>query len=190
MPVGSLLSLISTFICFSLSFLVEHVVDEVHRLQFLLVNDFCIHLRHLDTAVTEYLAHRVEVGTEREKHGGVGMAAAVIGDRLLYPCLLHPLPEYHFHCRRGDLQLVVNDDYTFHYYIISRRQFIDLLYESHQWYKYSWNREKDIKDSSPACLSTKWLSGVGEHETDKHEKFINPLQGVSTENSWDNIWKD
>ena len=85
---------------------------------------------------------------------------------------------------------LVNDEYTFHYYIISRRQFIDLLYESHQWYKYSWNREKDIKDSSPACLSTKWLSGVGEHETDKHEKFINPLQGVSTENSWDNIWKD
>ena len=85
---------------------------------------------------------------------------------------------------------LVNDEYTFHYYIISRRQFIDLLYESHQWYKYLWNREKDIKDSSPACLSTKWLSGVGEHETDKNEKFINPLQGVSTENCWDNIWKD
>ena len=85
---------------------------------------------------------------------------------------------------------LVNNEYSFHYYIISRRQFIDLLYESHRWYKHLWNREKDIKDSSQACLSTKWLSGVGENQTDKHEKFINPLQGVSTENCWDNIWKD
>ena len=140
--------------------------------------------------MTQHFLHSREVSSRRDGEGGCCMAVAVIGEVLFYPCLLHPLPEYHFHCRRGDLQLVVNDDYTFHYYIISRRQFIDLLYESHQWYKYLWNREKDIKDSSPACLSTKWLSGVGEHETDKHEKFINPLQGVSTENCWDNIWKD
>ena len=122
--------------------------------------------------MTQHFLHSREVSSRRDGEGGCCMAVAVIGEVLFYPCLHHPLPEYHFHSRRGDLQLVVNDDYTFHYYIISRRQFIDLLYESHQWYKYSWNREKDIKDSSPACLSTKWLSGVGEHETDKHESLL------------------
>lgn len=85
---------------------------------------------------------------------------------------------------------LLNNKYSFRFFIVSRRQFIDLLYEGHFWYKYSWNREKDIVNTSPACLSTAWLSGEGNPETSKHKEFINPLKGISTENCWENIWKD
>lgn len=43
---------------------------------------------------------------------------------------------------------------------------------------------------SPSGLEMKWLMGQNVPATDRHDEFVNPLQGVSCEDCWDNIWKD
>lgn len=83
-----------------------------------------------------------------------------------------------------------DNDFSFRYFVLSRKQFIELLYAGHYWYKNQWRRDKEIKGYSPACLSIKWLSGEGDPETKRHEAFINPLKGKSCENCWENIWKN
>jgi hypothetical protein len=45
-----------------------------------------------------------------------------------------------------------------------------------------------LKYEAPALLKIKWLEGKGEEATDKHEIFNNPLNGISCEDCWDNIW--
>lgn len=80
--------------------------------------------------------------------------------------------------------------WSFRYFIISRQQFIELLYAAHNWYKNGYHREKAISEESPACIKVEWLEGRDEKETKNHVAFHNPLNGVSCENCWENIWKD
>lgn len=82
-----------------------------------------------------------------------------------------------------------NEDYEYDYFIISRNDFIELLYSSNYWYVHEWNREKSLNLSSPAGLYIRWLMGKDEEETPRHKAFKNPLNGVSCENIWANIWK-
>lgn len=80
---------------------------------------------------------------------------------------------------------------TFRCYVLTREQVIELAYESHDWYKNKWKREKEISGSSVAALQEEWLRGEikkAEGETGKHPAFINPLKGVDTHEAWDNIW--
>lgn len=77
----------------------------------------------------------------------------------------------------------------FRYFILSRRQFIDLAYEAHQFYMNGYFRNgEQPKTSSPAGLYVKWLEGKSDDATLRHVAFNNPLNGVSTENKWNNIW--
>ena len=85
---------------------------------------------------------------------------------------------------------MVNEEWKFRYFILSRSQFIELLHSAHVWYKYDWNREKEISEKSPAGIDVKWLMGEDEPETKRHKAFVNPLKGVSCEDCWENIWKD
>lgn len=80
--------------------------------------------------------------------------------------------------------------WSFRYFIISRKQFIELLYAAHEWYKNGYHREKAISEESPACMKVEWLEGKDEKETKKHIAFHNPLNGISCEDCWENIWKD
>ena len=80
--------------------------------------------------------------------------------------------------------------WSFRYFIISRKQFIELLYAAHDWYKNGYHREKEISLESPACMKVEWLEGKDEKETKNHIAFHNPLNGVSCEDCWENIWKD
>ena len=80
--------------------------------------------------------------------------------------------------------------WSFRYFIISRKQFIELLYAAHDWYKYGYHREKGISEESPACMKVDWLEGKDEKETKNHIAFHNPLNGVSCEDCWENIWKE
>lgn len=82
------------------------------------------------------------------------------------------------------------ETWSFRYFIISRQQFIELLYAAHNWYKNGYHREKAISEESPACMKVEWLEGKDEKETKNHVAFHNPLNGVSCENCWENIWKD
>ena len=77
---------------------------------------------------------------------------------------------------------------NFRYFILSREQFIKLAHKSQRHYTNGYNRAKDLKYEAPALLKIKWLEGKGEEATDKHEIFNNPLNGISCEDCWDNIW--
>ena len=79
--------------------------------------------------------------------------------------------------------------YDFRFFILSRQQFIDLLYASHDWYVHQYVRETPIKLYSPAGLSVSWMEGKDVPATSKHPAFINSLGGVSCEDAWENIWK-
>lgn len=81
--------------------------------------------------------------------------------------------------------------FKFRYFILSRVQFVELLYASNYWYKNDWNRgTKDINVKAPAGLYVRWLEGESDESTKRHKAFKNPLDGVSCENCWENIWKD
>lgn len=78
-------------------------------------------------------------------------------------------------------------------YVLTREQVIKLAYESHDWYKNKWKREKDIQGTAVAALQEEWLYGEikkCEGATPKHPAFENPLKGEHTLEAWDNIWKD
>lgn len=84
-------------------------------------------------------------------------------------------------------------EWKFRYFVISRSQFIELLFSAHQWYVNDYQREKGISLEGPAGLSIDWLSCDTEcnsvKETKNHKAFNNPLK-ESCEDCWDNIWKD
>lgn len=92
--------------------------------------------------------------------------------------------------------------YSFSYFIISRKDFIELAYQAHVYYVRGYerlagklplntaHRENGVDLNSPAGFKIKWLQGESEEKTDTHSEFCNPLNGVSGENQWNNIWKD
>ena len=92
------------------------------------------------------------------------------------------------------------DTYSFKYFILSRSMLINLLYEAHKHYIYEYNRIVDqekqtnneyingIKVSSPAGLFVRWLMGESDKQTSYKSEFRNPLNGISCEDEWNNIW--
>jgi hypothetical protein len=80
--------------------------------------------------------------------------------------------------------------YSFRYFILSRRQFIELAYASHQHYVFGYKRDKELNLDSPAGIKVKWLEGKGEEETINRIAFENPLSGCKCEDIWDNIWEE
>ena len=84
-----------------------------------------------------------------------------------------------------------NDISSYRCYVLTREQVIELAYESHDWYKNKWDREKDIKGTSVAAFNEEWLYGEikkCEGKTPLHSAFENPLKGTQTKEAWDNIW--
>ncbi|MDE6354666.1 MAG: hypothetical protein K2L56_06400 [Prevotella sp.] len=89
--------------------------------------------------------------------------------------------------------VLVNEEskeYDFRYFILSRLQFIELAYSVHHYYINGYKREKELKLDAPACLHVRWLEGKSDEATSKHIAFNNPLKGLSSENNWENIWKE
>lgn len=95
-----------------------------------------------------------------------------------------------------------DDTLSFEYYILSRSKFIELAYASHKFYVEDYYRtikpgvndtlehKNGVKLNSPAGFNLKWLEGLSETLTKNHKAFINPLQGESCKNAWENIWND
>ena len=73
------------------------------------------------------------------------------------------------------------------YFIVSRTQFINLLYRAHVFYdnKHSGNEEK----KAPACISISWLEGESAFSPRTPEDFGNPIKGTC-EDKWENIWEE
>ena len=72
----------------------KYVINQIHRFNFLAVNDFRVNLRGLHVGVSEQFRYRVEVCTERQHHRGERVPTGVIGDFLGYLGCLHPLGQY------------------------------------------------------------------------------------------------
>lgn len=101
----------------------------------------------------------------------------------------------------GPYVFIYAKDTEYRYFIISRNDVIELLYQGHIFYVDGYNRNIDentnsnekrngISLNSMAGLPIRWLEGKSEPATNKHCAFINPFDGISFENQWDNIWKD
>ena len=84
---------------------------------------------------------------------------------------------------------LIDNNYTFRFFVISRKQFIDLLYEAHNYYVNVLHKGNNIELSAPACISISWLEGKPEFSSRNHANFGNPLS-ESCEDKWENIWED
>ena len=83
----------------------------------------------------------------------------------------------------------IENGYAFRYFIISRTQFIDLLYVAHQYYVNVLHQNDKIELSAPSGLTISWLEGKPEFSSRNQTDFGNPLS-ESCEDKWENIWKD
>ncbi|MCQ2194419.1 MAG: hypothetical protein MJZ28_05650 [Paludibacteraceae bacterium] len=71
------------------------------------------------------------------------------------------------------------------YYILSKQEVIDLLYQAHDWYCNHYYRTKEISYMSPAGFKLTWLQGKHEDATKLHDAFINPI--TDAKDKWDKI---
>lgn len=76
------------------------------------------------------------------------------------------------------------------YYILSRSQFIKLLYLLHDRYCNKIKRKKTLNLSLPAELHLELLQGNDSKTRKGLPEFKNPFPGNIFHNAWENIWKD
>ncbi len=82
------------------------------------------------------------------------------------------------------------DPLSANYYVLTRAQVIDILYQSHQWYLYEWNRQStDSLKKSPAAIEISWLKGNGDSSIKAQTPFINPYPNDMFLGEWENIWR-
>ena len=76
------------------------------------------------------------------------------------------------------------------YYVLSRQQTIDMIYESNNWYVNQVQRTRQVNKKSVCAILEEWLEGKDYTAPRlKGAVFQNPLKGISSEKKWDNIWK-
>lgn len=82
----------------------------------------------------------------------------------------------------------INPEFTI--FILTRQQTIDLILASEYWYLTDCRKDSPhVKPTGDVGLLRIWLEGVSGKATNKHTTiFPNPLNGVSQENNWNNIW--
>lgn len=76
------------------------------------------------------------------------------------------------------------------FYVLTRRQMIDLVYGLHHWYLDGWERRPRTEslEKSVACIRVEHILGKQDTSRFSDTNFNNPLKGVSTLNKWENIW--
>ena len=72
----------------------KYVINQIHRFNFLAVNDFRVNLRSLYVGMAEQLARGIKIRTEGKHHCGERVAARVIGDFFIDSCRCHPFGQY------------------------------------------------------------------------------------------------
>ena len=60
---------------------VKYVINQIHRFNFLAVNDFCVYLSCFHVGMSEQFAGGIKVGTERKHHSSESVASSVESDR-------------------------------------------------------------------------------------------------------------
>ncbi|MBE6326316.1 MAG: hypothetical protein E7077_04520 [Bacteroidales bacterium] len=82
-----------------------------------------------------------------------------------------------------------SETYSFRYFILSRSQFVNLLYEAHYYYVKIFHKDRNLVLSAPAGFNISWLEGDPEFSPKNKVHFGNPLT-ESCENKWNNIWEE
>ena len=78
----------------------------------------------------------------------------------------------------------------FKYYILSRKDTIELIFKSNDWYLNKVDRGgKNINEKSVCAILEEWLNGKDYNAPRlKAETFINPLK-KSALDDWESIWR-
>lgn len=78
------------------------------------------------------------------------------------------------------------------YYILTKKQMIDLVSGLHQWYLYGWERRpcKESLENAMAGISINHIQGHKDVSRFSDTCFDNPMIKDSTLNNWDNIWAE
>jgi hypothetical protein len=82
------------------------------------------------------------------------------------------------------------DNPIFKFFIMSRKQVINMICDSERWYLSDFNRKKPLNGSGGIYLSIPWLYGNGVQANSNHKEWMNPFAGNSFENQWQNLWID
>ena len=77
--------------------------------------------------------------------------------------------------------------FTFRYFIVSRKLFIELLHKAHVFYDKKHNGLE--KKSAPAGISISWLEGKSEFSPRTPKDFGNPIK-TTCENKWEYVWDE
>ena len=83
-----------------------------------------------------------------------------------------------------------NTDPLFKFFIMSRKQVIEMIYDSERWYLTDFIRKKPLSGNGGIYLSIPWLYGFGVSANNNHNEWINLYMGHSFENQWQNLWVD
>lgn len=81
-----------------------------------------------------------------------------------------------------------NPDFKF--FVLSRKQVIEIIYDSEKWYLTDFNRKKPLSGNGGIYIPIPWLYGNGVPANANHKEWINPFSGHSFENQWQNLWAD
>lgn len=78
----------------------------------------------------------------------------------------------------------------FNYYVLSREDTIELIFQSNDWYLHKVHRgKKSINEKSVCAIQEEWLNGKDYNAPRLNaDTFVTPLK-KSAQNAWDNIWK-
>ena len=78
------------------------------------------------------------------------------------------------------------------FYVVTRRQMIDLVYGLHHWYLHLWKRRPctESLEKSVACIRIEHILGKQDKSRFADTCFDNSMKevGKTTLNNWDNIW--
>ena len=81
------------------------------------------------------------------------------------------------------------NNYDFKFFVVSRSQFVELLYLSNDYYVNVLHNGGNLETSAPACISISWLEGNPLFSSKNKNTFGNPLTDTC-EGKWKNIWED
>ena len=81
------------------------------------------------------------------------------------------------------------NNYDFRFFIIPRKLFVELLYESNNYYVNVLHKDGNLVTSAPACISISWLEGSSYFSSRNKVDFGNPIK-VTCEDMWEYIWED
>lgn len=131
-------------------------------------------------------AQLVQVKTSVEKNIPIGMS---LGDCTLEKLEKKIVGPWVFVHVIGE-----NENMDFEYYLLSRKEVIQLIYESNYWYLNKWHRNgRHVNLKSPCGLDISWLNGQNVEKDPKHEAFHNPISPCLVDSKsvkWKKIMED